>query len=130
MALPAPAMRRDFVAALNRVACQSRRTLYRSTAGAHCDFAAKSIEQIHQPPPTSARAIFEMALDAWIGSLDALVDFIDALVAGISFRHREFSTFLEIDNDGNSYSRFVGPARFRWCPRIAKKIASTIGRRC
>ena len=67
VALPSPAVRGHLVTARDRVAGKLRRPLDRASAGADRRLDAVRVEHVHDAPPSSARAIFEMAVEAGSG---------------------------------------------------------------
>src|ERR1700693_3914149 len=125
MAFPAPAMRRDLVPAPHRVLGKHRQALDGASAGADGRFRAVPLQQIHDAPPAGAAAVFEMAVDGWIGSADeALLDFVDGLVLAVAVGDGVFGAFLEIDDERDRDPCAARPARVGGSSPIAEQIAA------
>ena len=90
VALPSPAMRGDFMPARDRVPRELRRALDRAAAGADRRLDAVASKHVHHAPPSGARAIFEMAVEAEVGQpVEAMLDLVDRLVAIVAIADRD-----------------------------------------
>jgi hypothetical protein len=107
----------------DRIPRERGRALNGAPTGADGRFDAIGVEQIHDPPPAGARAIFEMAFDAGVGTVQPMVDLVDAFVDGIALRHRKFCALFEIDDERQRHFRAAGPMRIWRRVGIAEKIA-------
>ena len=88
-------------------------------------FAPCASKYIHDPPPSGARAIFEMAVEAEVRhAVETMLDLVDRLVRRIAVADREFRALLEIDDEGHGDPRVARPARMRLIAAVAEKVSS------
>src|ERR1700733_6542158 len=125
VAFPSPSVGGDLVATRNGVARKFGRALDGASASADRRLCAMRVEGFHDPPPSRARAIFEMAVEAEIGhAVETTLDLIDRLVRQIDIADRKFSPFLEIDNEEYGYLCGARPPCLRQIATVAEKVSS------
>src|ERR1700726_4224618 len=83
-------------------------------------------EQLHDPPPAGAGAIFEMAVDRRIWPAgEALLDLVHGLILGILVVNRKLGPLLEIGDDGHRHPGSARPVRIGRRARVPEQIASS-----
>ena len=102
------------MATRNGVARKFGRALDGASARADRRLCALRVEGVHDPPPSRTRAIFEMAVQAEIrDAVETTLDLVDRLVRRVAIADREFSPFLEIDDEGYGHLCVAGPTCLR-----------------
>jgi hypothetical protein len=108
--------------ASHRVLRQMGRTLDRAATAAHRDFGLMGVQQIHDPPPSRAGAIFKMTFDAGVRALQSMVDLVGGLIDGIAFADGKLRALLEIQHERYCDARLAGPARIDAPSAVALEI--------
>src|SRR4029077_549218 len=126
-----PAVRGDLVATGDCVAREFRRALDGAPARADCRFGLVCVEQLHNSPPASARAIFEMAIDAGIRqAVQRMAYLVYGFVPVVAVADRVFRALFEIDDEGHGDTLAARPFRLRPRPAVTAEIPKTHHTHC
>ena len=124
LALPAPAVGGDLVAAVERVACEPGAPLDRASRAAEGGLDPVAIEKAGDAPVPGPGSILEVGSHAEVGnSLDDLRDLVDGLVPLVAVADEELRAFLRVDDERDGETRLVRPLRVERITAITFEIA-------